>query len=71
QRTHLPAFADARERLIAAHGMGGFARIMDAFAGCERLINRSWSLAADEYLEESVTCLHEARSRLNETAALL
>lgn len=71
QQTHLANFAEAREVLVARHGMGHFAEIMDAFAGAERKINRSWSAAADGVLGESidnlelgVPMLEEARRRL-------
>ncbi len=56
----VPAFAEARPQLIAARGMGGFARVMDTFASMERKVNRAWSAAADGAYEESAAALEEA-----------
>ncbi len=67
QQTHLAAFAEAREVLIARHGMGRFAGIMDAFAGGERKINRAWSAAADGALGESIENLEACAPLFEET----
>lgn len=40
QQTHLAAYPAARDRLIADHGLGGYAQRMDAFAAADRRINR-------------------------------
>lgn len=64
QRTLVPAFAAARPRIIQAMGMGGFAQVMDTFAGCERQINRAWSAAADGVEFEAVASLERADAML-------
>ena len=60
QQTHLAAYPAARDRLIAKHGLGGYAQRMDAFAAADRRVNRAWSAAADGHLAESTESLHEA-----------
>ncbi len=60
QKTHMPAFIDARPLLIARLGLSGFAALMDRYAAAERQINRAWSAAADGVYEESVECLELA-----------
>ncbi|USN97930.1 MAG: hypothetical protein H6810_06975 [Phycisphaeraceae bacterium] len=67
QQTHLAAFAETRDVLISRHGMGGFARIMDAFAGAERKVNRAWSAAADGLLGESIDNIEMAVPMFEET----
>lgn len=57
QKTHLAAFVDARPRLVAKLGMGGYAELMDRFAAAERQLNRAWSAAADGYADEAMRCL--------------
>ncbi|MGD1915411.1 MAG: hypothetical protein ACFCBV_04385 [Phycisphaerales bacterium] len=71
QSVHVPAFVEGRERIIADHGLGGFAELMDRFAAMERLINRAWSAAADGVYEESADCLERASALAEETAKLL
>lgn len=66
QRVHVTAFVAAREPLIARIGLGRYAEIMDAFAGGERQMNRAWSAAADDVVEESVQSLHRAAQRFEE-----
>jgi hypothetical protein len=66
QKTHLAAFVDARPRLIAKIGMGGYAELMDRFAAGERQINRAWSAAADGYLDEATRCLSNVPAMLAE-----
>ncbi len=53
QKTHLAAFVDARPRLVAKLGLGGYAELMDRFAAAERQLNRAWSAAADGYFDEA------------------
>lgn len=60
QRTHLASFVEARPLLIGKLGLGGFAELMDRFAAAERQINRAWSAAADNHLEEAEICLDRA-----------
>jgi hypothetical protein len=67
QQSQMANFAEAREVLIARHGMGRFAEIMDAFAGAERKVNRGWSAAADHALGESVENLEAGIPLLKET----
>lgn len=55
--THLAAFIDARQELIARFGIAGFARVMDRFAAAERQVNRAWSAAADDEDEEMLRSL--------------
>lgn len=67
----VPAFVETRPILIGKRGMGGFAAVMDKFAGMERLINRAWSAAADGALHESVASLDAAAIAADELAAVL
>ncbi|MEM8835125.1 MAG: hypothetical protein AAGD00_04820 [Planctomycetota bacterium] len=64
QRTLVPAFASARPQIIQSMGMGGYAQVMDAFADCERQINRAWSAAADGVEFEAVESLERADAML-------
>lgn len=66
----LAGFAEARESMIPAFGLEGYADVMTCFAGAERLINRAWSASADGYvdevwssLEQAATLMREARDR--------
>lgn len=68
---HGPAFVGARDRLVARMGLGGYAELMDRFAGAERQLHRAWSSAADGYLEETHACLGRARIVLEEARAAL
>ncbi len=68
QQTHLVAYPAARDRLIARHGLGGYAQRMDAFASAERNINRAWSAAADGHLFEAMDSLDNAREVLDDMA---
>jgi hypothetical protein len=67
----IPAFAETRAVLISNRGMGGFAGVMDQFAGMERQINRSWSAAADNALEESTKALEAAAVLADQLAKTL
>lgn len=71
QRDQIPAFIAARPRITAQRGMSGYAQIMDAFAGAERQLNRAWSAAADDVVEESITCLERASELIEETGRRL
>lgn len=66
QQTHIAAFINARAELTARLGLGGYARLMDAFAAAERAINRAWSAAADEVENEANACLDRAAELLEE-----
>ena len=67
KRDVLDRFVDARPILVAERGMAGYAQVMDAFAGAERMVNRSWSAAADNHLPEAARSLETARVRMEET----
>ncbi len=67
QKKQLADFVDARPRLIATMGLGGYAELMDRFAAAERQINRSWSIAADGFDVEAMVCLENAAHLLVET----
>jgi hypothetical protein len=71
QQTHLTAYPAARDRLIAAHGLGGYAQRMDAFAAADRNINRAWSAAADGHLPEALESLENAHEILETLTARL
>lgn len=63
-RDLVPSLVDVRERLVARMGLGGYAAFMDAFASAERVLNRSWSAAADGAVDESIESLEIAAERL-------
>lgn len=69
--THGAAFIDTRDGLIARHGLGGYAELMDAFAGGERALNRAWSAAADRVEAEARISLQEGANRLSQAASIL
>ena len=71
QATLMPAFIEARPRLVAAFGMAGYARLMDPYAAAERQINRSWSAAADNDEEEAITSLRRGLALLEEASRRL
>lgn len=71
QAVHLPAFVDARERIVSARGLAGYAAVMDRFAAMERQINRAWSAAADAVDEEAQDCIERASALAVETKAAL
>ncbi|MDQ7012389.1 MAG: hypothetical protein Q9O74_00660 [Planctomycetota bacterium] len=60
----VPAIADQRERLVARMGLGTYASLMDIFSSAERAINRAWSAAADQVIDESIESLERAAERL-------
>ncbi len=63
----LDPFVAGRTKIINTAGMAGYAQIMDVFSGAERQLNRAWSAAADEQLDESELCLEEGAERLEQT----
>ncbi|MFI4915150.1 MAG: hypothetical protein ACIAS6_01410 [Phycisphaerales bacterium JB060] len=71
QAVHVPAFVDARERIVSRHGLSGYAAIMDRFAAMERQINRAWSAAADGVDEEAIDCIERASALAEQTRAAL
>ncbi len=71
QAVHVPAFVDAREKIVSARGLAGYAAVMDRFAAMERQINRAWSAAADAVDEEAQDCIERASALAVETKAAL
>ncbi len=67
QKTSIPAFAEGRDSLIARLGLSGYALLMDRFAASERMLNRAWSAAADDFHLESSRCIERAEILLAET----
>ena len=67
----MPAFIDARPRLVTAFGMAGYARLMDAYAAAERALNRAWSAAADADRAEAIASLQRGLALLDESARRL
>ena len=67
QKKQLADFVDARPKLIATMGLGGYAELMDRFAAAERQINRAWSIAADGFDVQAMECLENAAHLLVET----
>jgi hypothetical protein len=70
-RDFVPLVVEARDRLVARLGLGGYASFMDAFAAGERSVNRAWSAAADGALGEAVESLERAGERLEIAEAKL
>lgn len=60
QVTHIDIIVQAREHIIAAGGLAGFAAFMSSFAVMERQVNRAWSAAADDAAGEVAECLKRA-----------
>jgi hypothetical protein len=71
QRTAIDAFLEMQADLVDRLGMGAAAEVLDRFAVAERQINRAWSAASDDALDEAQSSLAEAAALLDETAARL
>ncbi len=56
----LRIFGDGRGSIVAEHGLQKFADVMSKFAAGERTIHRTWSAAADGYLDEAAICIERA-----------
>ena len=67
----LADFAEARQSLVKRFGMAVYAEVMTEFASAERLINRSWSAAADGYVDEVEQSLVRAKAHLTRARDLL
>ncbi len=67
----LSDFADSRQALVKRFGMAVYAEVMTEFASAERLINRSWSAAADGYVDEVSASLQRADHHLRRATELL
>ena len=59
---------EAYPRMVAELGMGVAAEAMDLFSGAERLINRAWSAAYDDAVDEAMHCIVQARQALDAMA---
>jgi len=64
-------FADARQALVKRFGLEVYADVMTEFASAERYVNRSWSAAADGYVDEVAASLARAKEHLRNTKVLL
>lgn len=71
QRTHIPAFIATRQQLISRLGLAGYAQLMDSFSAAERQLNRAWSAAADNVLDEALHRVDMAAMLMEEAAAKL
>lgn len=64
-------FADARQALVKRFGLAVYADVMTEFASAERYVNRSWSAAADGYVDEVAASLARANQHLQNTKLLM
>lgn len=64
-------FVDARQSLVKRYGMTVYADVMTEFASAERYVNRSWSAAADGYVDEVSASLRRADHHLQKAGELL
>lgn len=64
-------FADARQALVKRFGLKVYADVMTEFASAERYVNRSWSAAADGYIDEVAASLKRANAHLHKAKQLL
>jgi hypothetical protein len=64
-------FADARQAVVKRFGLEVYADVMTEFASAERYVNRSWSAAADGYVDEVASSLARANQHLQNTKELL
>ncbi len=64
-------FAEARQALIKRFGLQVYADVMTEFASAERYVNRSWSAAADGYVDEVAASLDKADRYLQNAQRLL
>ncbi|TWU37602.1 hypothetical protein Q31b_43900 [Novipirellula aureliae] len=67
----LAEFAEARNALTRRYGLTVYADIMTEFASAERYINRSWSAAADGYVDEVAASLLRAKGHLAKAKILI
>ena len=64
-------FAEVRHGLIDRFGTAAGAEILVTMAYAERMLNRAWSAAADEHMEESRNSLPEALAGIEEANRLV
>ena len=67
----LANFAESRQAMAKRFGMELYANVMTEFASAERYVNRSWSAAADGYVDEVATSLTRAKLHLNNAQDLI
>jgi Mg2+ and Co2+ transporter CorA len=67
----LDDFAESRQALVKRFGLTVYADVMTEFASAERYINRSWSAAADGYVDEIAISLNRANQHLHKAKDLL
>jgi hypothetical protein len=70
EHTVLP-FAEARQKLFDRLGMRAGADLLVTAAYGERMLNRSWSAAADGHLIEARSSFREAMQAFDEAAAMV
>ena len=70
EHTVLP-FAEARQKLFDRLGMRAGADLLVTAAYGERMLNRTWSAAADGHLVEARNSLREATQAFDEAAAMV
>ena len=70
EHTVLP-FAEARQKLFDRLGMRAGADLLVTAAYGERMLNRTWSAAADGHLTEARSSFREATQAFDEAAAML
>ena len=64
-------FAEARQSLIKRFGIAVYADVMTEFASAERYVNRTWSAAADGYIDEVNASIQRANQHLTKARELL
>lgn len=67
----LADFADSRQALVKRFGMTVYADVMTEFASAERYVNRTWSAAADGYVDEVDTSIRRAHQHLANARELI
>ena len=67
----LAEFANSRQSIANRFGMNTYCEIMTEFASAERSINRTWSAAADGYIDEVNRCIGIANEHLERAEQLL
>ena len=70
EHTVLP-FAEARQKLFDRLGMRAGADLLVTAAYGERMLNRTWSAAADGHLVEARSSFREATQAFDEAAAMV
>ena len=67
----LARFAESRTAIIQRSGLDAYAKVMTEFASAERYINRTWSAAADGYIDEVDRSLNRVQQHLGRAKELL